>query len=203
MSAISFGIRFVPAGTGSAVWDDPHSEHMIQRFMPHNRGQEPCVGIVYLGNARPTPGVLRDVVIRVGEDAKAGRYGACSSIFICSQDEATRAVISDIAAQQNVAVFVNSSALSFQDAEPAGGLTAKDRETLDLVLKAGGTLTAMEFARRQGIEQTAAGNRLVSLHKKGYLQRVERPHPTGDLFIDPRSVRPAGGSSETTEDPNS
>lgn len=29
----------------------------------------------------------------------------------------------------------------------------------------------------------------AALNKKGYLQRVERPHPMGDLFLDPRSVR--------------
>lgn len=188
MNAIVFGISVVPAGTGSAVWDDPHARQKIQRFMPHNRDQGPNLRIVDLSGLRPTPGVLRDVVISVGEEAKAGRYGACT-IFISSEDEATRDVISDIAARQNVAVFVSSSTVALGDAEPAGDLTAKDRETLDQVLKVGGTVTAMEFARRLGIEQTAAGNRLVTLHKKGYLQRVPRPHPTGDLFIDPRSVR--------------
>jgi 7,8-dihydropterin-6-yl-methyl-4-(beta-D-ribofuranosyl)aminobenzene 5'-phosphate synthase len=48
-----------------------------------------------------------------------------------SEDAATRSVFSDIAAQQGVAMFVSSSSLSLQDAEPVGGLTAKDRETLD------------------------------------------------------------------------
>ena len=74
-------------------------------------------------------------------------------------------------------------------AEPVGTLTAKDRETLGLVLSGGGTVTATELAGQLGIEQTTAGNRLIALHKKGYLQRVERPHPFGDQFVDPRSVR--------------
>jgi len=86
-------------------------------------------------------------------------------------------------------MFVSSSSVVLKGAEPVGGLTAKDRETLDLVLQAGGTVTATEFAQRQGIEQTTAGNRLVTLHKKGYLQRMQRPHPVGDLFVDPRSIR--------------
>ena len=73
--------------------------------------------------------------------------------------------------------------------EAVGDLTAMDRETLSLVLRAGGTVTAAEFAEQLGAEQTTAGNRLVTLHKKGYLQRVERPHPFGDQFVDPRSVR--------------
>jgi predicted transcriptional regulator len=86
-------------------------------------------------------------------------------------------------------MFVSSSSVTLEEAEPVGALTAKDRETLNLVLKAGGTVTAMEFATRMGVEQTTAGNRLVSLHKKGYLQRLVRPHPLGDLFIDARSIR--------------
>jgi hypothetical protein len=191
VEAIRFGVRFIPAGTGLSVWDDPHAGHVIQRFMPADRGQGPNVGIVHLGHLRPTAGVLRDVVITVGEDVRSGRYGACS-LVISSEDAATRSVIGDIAAQQGVAMFVSSSSVSLQDAEPVGGLTSKDRETLDDVLKAGGTVTVTDFARRMSIEQTAAGNRLVSLHKKGYLQRLARPHPTGDLFIDPRSVRLEG-----------
>ena len=98
-------------------------------------------------------------------------------------------MISDIATSQNVAMFVSSSPTDLEHAEPVGELTAKDIETLNLVLKAGGTVTAVELAHQVEIEKTAAGNRLVSLHKKGYLQRVERPHPVGDLFIDPRSVQ--------------
>ncbi len=57
-----------------------------------------------------------------------------------------------------------------------------------LVSQAGGTVTALSLAEQVNIEKTAAGNRLVSLQKKGYLQRVEQPHPAGDLFVDPRSV---------------
>ena len=51
-----------------------------------------------------------------------------------------------------------------------------------------GPLPPFDFAEQVNIEKTAAGNRLVSLQKKGYLQRVEQPHPAGDLFVDPRSV---------------
>ena len=51
------------------------------------------------------------------------------------------------------------------------------------------SVTAAEFAQQLGVEQTTAGNRLIALNKKGYLQRVERGHPIGDQFVDPRSVR--------------
>jgi predicted ArsR family transcriptional regulator len=75
-----------------------------------------------------------------------------------------------------------------EQAETVGDLTVNDRETLRLVLQAGGTVTAAELAEQLGIEQTTAGNRLVALNKKGYLLRVERPHPVGHQFFDVRSV---------------
>src|SRR6185437_10539372 len=54
--------------------------------------------------------------------------------------------ITDDATAQDVAMFVSSSSVCLDGAEPVGGLTAKDRETLDAVLIAGGTVTAAEFA---------------------------------------------------------
>lgn len=186
---ISFEIRFVPAGTGSAVWDDPHADQLIHRFMPPDRSHGPMLGVLHIGATRPTPSVLRNLVVTVGEDVKAGRYGSCFSLFISSEDEDTRSVIGDVAASRNVAMFVCSSFDDLDDAEPVGVLTARDRETLNLVSEAGGTATALSLAEQVSIGKTAAGNRLASLHRKGYLQRVVQPHPAGDLFADPRSVR--------------
>lgn len=191
MSDINFELRIVPAGTGSAVWDDPKPGHMVDLFMPPTRQHGPMVGILHLGRARPTPGVLQDVVVKIGEDVRAGRYGEFSFV-VMSEDGATRNVISNIASSQDLAIFITSTVRNLESAEPAGALTAKDRETLDFVLQAGGTVTANELAGQLAVEQTTAGNRLVALHKKGFLQRITRPHPNGDQFIDPRSVRLAG-----------
>jgi hypothetical protein len=190
---IRFEVKFVPAGTGSAVWDDPDAGRLIRRFLEPDRRHGPMVGIVHLGAVRPTPNVLRDVVLTVGEDVKAGRYGQFA-LVISSSDDATRCVIRDMAAAQDVAMFVCESPYALDEAEPVGTLTMKDRDTMALVLQAGGTVTAMQLSGQLGIEPTTAGNRLVSLHRKGYLQRVERPHPVGDLFIDPRSLRLEGNS---------
>ena len=186
-NSVHFDVKFVPAGTGSSVWDDPYADQVVQKFMPPNRRHGPMLGVLHIGAVHPTPAVLRNIVVTVGEDVKAGRYGDFS-LFISSEDEDTRNVIGDIAAAQNIAMFVSTSSSDLADAEPVGLLTAKDLETLQLVSQAGGTVTALTLATQVGIENTAAGNRLVSLQKKGYLQRVERPHPEGDLFVDPRSV---------------
>ena len=185
--AVNFDVRFVPAGTGPAVWDDPYADQVVHRFMPAERKHPPMLGVINMDAVRPTPAVLRNVVVGVAEDIKAGRYGSCS-LVICSQDEDTRSVIGDIAGSQDVAVFLCSTYADLEYAEPVGALTIKDHETLNLVFQAGGTVDAGHFAERVGIEKTAAGNRLVSLQKKGFVQRVEQPHPAGDLFVDPRSL---------------
>lgn len=186
-ASLYFDVKFVPAGTGSGVWDDPYADQLVQKFMPPYRRHGPMLGVLQFGAVRPTPTVLRNMVVTVGEDVKAGRYGDFS-LFICSEDEDTRNVIGDIATAQNIAMFVCASSSELAEAEPVGVLTANDAETLELVAETGGTVTALSLANHIGIEKTAAGNRLVSLQKKGYLQRVPRPHPEGDLFVDPRSV---------------
>lgn len=191
MEQVNFEVRFVNAGTGSAVWDDPDTtgswNRVIQRVMPHDRRHGPMIGILDLAKLRPTPVVIRDVIVSIGEDVRAGRYGNFTFV-VSSEDDATRSVLSDIASAQNLAMFVSASPAHLEQAQPVGDLTVKDRETLQLVLQAGGTVTAAELAEQLGIEQTTAGNRLVALNKKGYLLRVERPHPVGDQFFDVRSV---------------
>lgn len=198
---VQFEVKFVPGGTGPAVLDRPSAMNVIQNFMPPQRKHGPMVGIVHLGEALPTPSALRNV-IALGEDVRAGRYGDFS-LVVSSTDEATREVISDIAKAQDVAIFVSETVMDLAHAEPVGGLTEKDKLTLDIVLRLGGTVTATELARSLGVEQTTAGNRLVSLNKKGYLQRVTRPHPVGDLFVDPRSIQLGGALNSAAASPES
>lgn len=183
---VRIGISYASAGTG-LLWDEPHAEQHIRSFIPQNRRQGPVVGILDIGESRPTPIVLDHAVLAIAEDAKVGRYGSFS-LFVIAKDEDTRNIIGDLATSRNVAVFVGDSLGNLSDAEPKGLLTTNDYNTLEIVAQAGGTVTAVELADTVEIEKNAAGNRLSSLHKKGYLQRIARPHPSGDVFIDPRSV---------------
>lgn len=188
MNGINFEVKFVPVGTGYGVWDDPQGERLVQQFMPAHREHGPMIGILHLGKVRPTPNILHNVIVPIGEDVRAGKYGNFAFI-VSTEDDATRNILRDVAASQDLPIFVAASATQLKKAEPIGALTAKDRETMNCVLSSGGTVTATQFATNLGIEQTTAGNRLIGLAKKGYLQRVERPHPAGDQFVDPRSVR--------------
>ena len=193
--AVQLKVSYVYAATGPSIWDDPFADEVVRRFMPLERKHKPMVGVIDLHAVRPTPGVLQRVVVGPGEDVKAGKYGNCSLIF-CSQDEDTRSVICDIAESQNVAMFLCSTFEDIGCAEPVGDLTSRDSETLEFVIEAGGTVSASGFADQVGIERTAAGNRLVSLQKKGYVLRAKRPHPVGDLFIDPRSLTTSNSEAE-------
>ena len=107
---IEFDVRFVPVGTGSDVWDHPFVDQLVHRFMPHNRNHGPTLGVLHMGAARPAPGVLQDLVVTVGEDVKAGRYGSFS-LFISSEDEDTRSVIGDVAASSRILPATSSSTL--------------------------------------------------------------------------------------------
>ena len=40
--AVNFDVKFVPAGTGPAVWDDPYANEVVYRFMPLNESIPRC-----------------------------------------------------------------------------------------------------------------------------------------------------------------
>ena len=192
-------VRYVRVATGPVVWDDPHADQVVRRFMSLEREHPPMLVVIDLDATYPTARVLQRLVVNLGEDVMAGRYGSCSLVF-CSQDEDTRNVIYDIAESQSVAIFLCSTYEDVRYADPVGDLTPSDLETLDFVFNEGGTVNAQDLANRDGIEQTTAGNRLVSLQKKGYVLRVQQPHPVGDLFIDPRSLGRSKAESTTESD---
>ena len=93
MEQVHFEVRFVNAGTGSAVWDDPDTtgswNRVIQRVMPQDRRHGPMIGILDLAKLRPTPVVIRDVIVSIGEDVRAGRYGNFTFV-VSSEDDASQ-----------------------------------------------------------------------------------------------------------------
>jgi hypothetical protein len=160
----------------------------MRSYFPSVRHKVPSLGILDLGNIRPTPPVLRDLIVGVGEDVRDGRYGNFT-VIVAAANDATRDMVTWIAEANDLPLFVSRSPVELETAEPVGSITRNEQDTLRVLLLSGGTLSAADLAARLEIEETAAGNRLVNLHKKGYVQRIAQAHPKGDLFADARSVR--------------
>ena len=68
--AVNFDVKFVPAGTGAAVWDDPYAAEVVHRFMSPERKHPPMLGVIHMGAVRPTPSVLRNVVVTLCRGCK-------------------------------------------------------------------------------------------------------------------------------------
>jgi hypothetical protein len=183
--AVDLSTRIVRVGTGTGVLSEKDVATSI-RFgaMPDDTG---LVAIIDLEGTKPTPAALRQLLVPMRE-AMHG-WGNVAYV-ISSADEATREIIGWIANANDVGVYVTSSPEHLADAEPAGELSASEAHTLDELNRLGGTLTASDLSVWIGLPKTAAGNRLVNLARKGYVLRVQRPRQKGDLFVDPRTIRP-------------
>lgn len=158
---------------------------------------EPTTLILNLEGRYPTPSVLVELVLPLTQEAKAGRYGPMT-VVVCTQDDGLRTLLSALAQDQDVPLFIAPSPRQLDKAEPVGSLTATERETLDLLRRLGGRSTIATFAQAAGLEANAATNRLVNLMNKGFLQRVERPRRQGQLFLDPRAARPPEDPADPT-----
>ena len=92
-----------------------------------------------------------------------------------------------VATSMDVSLYVADSASieSVADAAPAGRLTTSEWDTLSTIGRMGGRVTVSEFASRNSLEVTAAGNRLANLAKRGYVNRIARSRRQGDEFVSP------------------
>lgn len=198
MAAIEYVFKVVPIGTGSAAWSVPGSSAIwsdseaaaVRREaeFPAVTDGKPWIGVIDFGNFVPTPASLREFLVPLGERVRAGHH-ANFALFVAAPDEATREFVQYLSTAKDFPVFVAPSLDRLNEATPAGQLTPTERETLDVLARVGGTLTAADFAARTGVAVTAAGNRLINLSRRGYVHRIEQSGRAGDLFVDPRSVR--------------
>lgn len=179
---------FVLAATGQVILSDALGAVQLRDSSFPPSTSVPTIGLIDFGVSIPTPGVLYEWVVPLGRRA---RGDAGFTLFVSSADPATRQMVSYVAAANAIPLYVTGSSKDIENAEPAGDLTVTEMETLDVLHRVGGTLSASDFGERVGVEATTAGNRLVTLAKKGYIHRIERSRREGDLFIDPRTVRPA------------
>jgi len=131
---------------------------------------------------------LRELVVPLARGVRGGAYGP-AALMVATSDEGMADVLEALAVRHDLAMFITRSVVTgLADARPVGALTSKDGETLDLVRGLGGQITSAALAQSIGIEVSAAGNRLTSLSRKGYLYRRRRAKREGDVYIDPRGV---------------
>jgi hypothetical protein len=146
--------------------------------------------VLDFANFIPTPASLREFLVPLGERARSS-HDTNFALFVAAHDEATREFVQYLSTAKDFPVFVAASLERLDEATPGGELSPTERETLDVLARVGGTLTAAEFAASTGVAVTAAGNRLINLSRRGYVHRIAQSGRKGDLFVDPRSLSSA------------
>jgi hypothetical protein len=141
--------------------------------------------------------VLVELILPLAQAAKSGTSGPLA-LVVCTQDDAVRTLVGALAQTHGLPIFLAHSPNELYDAEPAGPLTATERETLEVLHRLGGRATVSAFAVATNLAPSAATNRLVNVVNKGFVQRVERPRRQGQLFVDPRAARPAEDPADPT-----
>jgi hypothetical protein len=180
-----------PAGIGQAVWVDSEAAAIRRDSQfPQEPSGAARIDVLDFHDIVPAPGPLLEFLVPLAEGVVTGRYGENHVVFVSTRDDATREFVQYLSTARNLPIYVASSIERLSEATPAGELTATERETLDVLARAGGTLTATQFATSTGTAVTTGGNRLVNLARRGYILRVPQSGRAGDLFIDPRSLRP-------------
>ncbi len=146
----------------------------------------PRVVRVNLEGALFTPAALHELLVPVARGIRDGVYGPLVVVVVTS-DAATVGYLEWLAQHHEVSFFIAASIdTPLDEARPVGALSATENDTLDLVRRAGGTVTSSGLAGIGGIEVNAAVNRLTKLARKGFVQRVPRTRREGDMYFDAR-----------------
>jgi hypothetical protein len=178
-------VRSIKPATGG-VWSNfLLADEARQGIVPPTNA--PMVYMLDLTDVNPTVEVLERFLLPLAQDFKLGRYGD-SALVVSTRNSSVRRFVELLAAAHSLPIYVASSTahLEIAEAEPAGELTATEKQTLSAVSALGGRARAAEIADRLHLQHTAAVNRLVSLTTKGYLYRESQPGRGGDVFVDPR-----------------
>lgn len=157
-----------------------------------------CLFRLNLDGGLFSPAVLQELLLPLAREIRNGSYGPVTLVVV-TPDHATVAYLDSLAREHDLTFFIAPTAdAPLDEARPVGTLTTTDLQTLELLQSAGGSVTSSGLAGLSGIEVNAAVNRLTKLASKGYIDRVSRARPEGDVFLDPRisgesarSARPA------------
>jgi hypothetical protein len=188
---------FTPGGTAGPLIDRRVMEEFRSWVLQPSGVTEPTVLAVNLEGRFPSPAVLMELVVPLGQVARARTLGPLA-VVLCTTDESTRVVLRAVAQTQDLALYVAPSIERLSEAEPLGPLTPADQETLDVLRRLGGRVTVSNFAQATELEPSAATNRLVNVLNKGLVLRVERSRREGVLYLDPGAATPAEDPADPT-----
>jgi hypothetical protein len=179
----------VPATHGPVI-DRAAIARFREQLLHGTAVQQPTVLAIDLEGRFPTAAVLFELVVPLAQAARSGQLGPLV-LVICTPDELVRNTLRALATAYELALFLAPSPAQLGEAEPAGDLTATERETLDTLQRLGGRVSVATFAKATGLAAPAATNRLVNVMQKGFVHRVERPRHEGVIYLDPRGAAPA------------
>jgi hypothetical protein len=190
--------RFYSTPTGD-LSNPADAMHLLRDFVPETGGVPPHVAVLELRGKLFSPASLRDLIVRLGQQVRGGTFGDLKLVLVAS-DPATREIVGLLAQAHSLPIYLASSydPSVVEEALPVGDLTPAEVQTIEQLRLLGGLATAARVAELMDLEPSAATNRLVNVERKGYLHRIKRTRPQGDLFVDPRTRRQAisGGGSE-------
>jgi hypothetical protein len=181
--------RVVFIGTGGVLNDTVRAAELRDLRMPPTALGGATTVVLDLSGMTPTPAVLRELVVPLGQRLRGGTYGS-AALVVATPDQAVAEFIDLLAGAHGLALYVavSSSPEDVQHARPAGELTETEHHTLDALASLGGRATVSALSGLVGAEPTAINNRLSKLNDKGYLYRYRRPRRVGDIYLDPRSL---------------
>jgi DNA-binding transcriptional ArsR family regulator len=180
--------RVMFIGTGGVLTDTIRAAELRDLRLPPTALGGATTVVLDLSGMTPTPAVLRELVVPLGQRLRGGTYGS-AALVVATPDPAVAEFIDLLAGAHGLALYVSvsSSAEDVQRARPAGELTETEHLTLDALASLGGRATVSALSERVGAEPTAINNRLTKLNEKGYLYRYRRPRRVGDIYLDPRT----------------
>ena len=179
--------RVMFIGTGGILMDTVRAAELRDLRLPPTALEGATTVVLDLSGMTPTPAVLRELIVPLGQRLRGGTYGS-AALVVATPDPAVAEFIDLLAGAHGLALYVSvsSDAEDVRRARPAGELTETEQHTLAALASLGGRATVAALSERVGAEPTAINNRLTKLNEKGYLYRYRRPRRVGDVYLDPR-----------------
>lgn len=157
----------------------------VAALLRHSSG--PQVLVLDLAGFALTPSGLQELLLPLAQRIRGGEYGAIR-LVISTADAAVADFVRYMAQAHQLPLYLTPSPLELSEGIPIGNLTTTESSTLDTVFALGGQVTASMLAETEGLQPSAATNRLVKLDREGYLFRLPRGRREGDVYIEPRSA---------------